>query len=102
MPREHSTSKENAVLVLLFSACMLNYNTPRRGPEFQFSQLTATQLHAARDSMNFTPHLASKPSSTMFLQIPRSAQYCVGGSNMNKMAQPVKENCVLKAQNYSP
>lgn len=40
MPCERSTSKENALLVLLFSACMLNYNTPRRGPGFQFSQLS--------------------------------------------------------------
>lgn len=29
-----------------------------------------------------TAYFASKPSSTIFLQIPRSVQYCVGGSNM--------------------
>lgn len=42
MQCEHSTSNKNAVLVLLSSPRMLNYNTPRRVPGFQFSQLTVT------------------------------------------------------------
>lgn len=46
MPCERSTSKENAVLVLLSNPYMLNYNTPKRVPGLQFSQLTVTYLAA--------------------------------------------------------